>query len=105
MNAVCRWVSCYGWGQGVRQITSPTDLRERVGHSEFEEPIHTYVHTHSTQCVLLRRLQSICGPFMYVVTNVYYIDQVYVVCRKVSVSLIMPGKIEYIKVNLGYVYR
>ena len=41
---------------------------------------------------------------MYVVTNVYYIDQVYVqylVCRKVSVSLIMPGKIEYIKVN-GY---
>ena len=35
MGAVCRWVSGYGWAQGVRHITSPTDLRERVGHGEI----------------------------------------------------------------------
>ena len=35
VNAVCRWVSGYGWGEGVKHITSPTDLRERVGHSQL----------------------------------------------------------------------
>ena len=30
--AVCRWLSAYGWAEGVRSLGSPLELRKRVGN-------------------------------------------------------------------------
>lgn len=31
ISAVCRWLSVYGWSNGVRSLLTPTDFRVRVG--------------------------------------------------------------------------
>ena len=37
MSGICRWLSAYGWSNGVKSISSPLDFRVRVGEG-------TYVH-------------------------------------------------------------
>ena len=34
VSAVCRWLSAYGWSDGIKCITLPSDLRRRVGNGK-----------------------------------------------------------------------
>ncbi len=34
MSAVCRWLSAYGWSDGIKCITLPSDLRRKVGNGK-----------------------------------------------------------------------
>lgn len=35
MSGICRWLSAYGWSNGVKSISSPLDFRIRVGEGMF----------------------------------------------------------------------
>ncbi len=34
VSAVCRWMSAYGWPDGTRCISTPSDFRLKVGNGE-----------------------------------------------------------------------
>ena len=36
MSALCRWLSAYGWSNGMKSLLSPLDLRIRVGEGEYQ---------------------------------------------------------------------
>ena len=32
VSAMCRWLSVYGWSEGVKSVALPNDWRQKVGH-------------------------------------------------------------------------
>ncbi len=40
VSAVCRWLSMFGWSEGVRCVSVPTEVRKRVGHGELNKIVN-----------------------------------------------------------------
>lgn len=61
VSAVCRWLSAYGWSEGTKCITSPTDFRVRVGNDLPKPGVKQRSSISTSRGLLVDMLTHLCG--------------------------------------------
>jgi len=61
ISGVCRWLSAYGWAEGVKCVLTPVDLRKKVGHDLPKAGVKQRSSLKVSRGMLVDLLTHVCG--------------------------------------------